>query len=102
MYINANSFWLAIILVLAVLTGFALLRAVRGPRIADRIMAVNMTGTLSIAMILLLSIYLDEPVILDICLIYALISFVAVIVISKIYIGIYREKSKKKSGKGGK
>ncbi len=102
MYINANSFWLAIILFLAVLTGFALLRSVRGPRIADRIMAVNMTGTLSIAMILLLSVYLDEPVILDICLIYALISFVAVIVISKIYIGIYREKSKKKSGKGGK
>ena len=93
--INANAFWLPCIVFLTILTGLVFIRAIRGPRIADRIMAVNMIGTLAIAIILLLSVYLDEPAIIDIALIYALASFVAVIVLSKIYIGIYREKSRK-------
>ena len=29
---------------------------------------------------------------MDICLIYAMVSFLAVVVISKVYIGIYEEK----------
>lgn len=85
-------FFLGSILVLAVLTVFCLIRAIRGPKLADRIMAVNMIGAMTIAMIGLFSVLLEEPALLDVALIYAVISFVAVIVLSKIYIGIYREK----------
>ena len=85
-------YFLGVILVLAGLTALCLVRAILGPKLADRIMAVNMTGTMTIAMIGLFSVLLGEPALLDVALIYAVISFVAVIVLTKIYIGIYREK----------
>lgn len=85
-------FYVGCLVVLGVLTALCLVRAIRGPKLADRIMAVNMIGTMTIAMIALLAVLLDEPALLDVALIYAVISFVAVIVLAKIYIGIYREK----------
>ena len=87
-----SSFFLAGVFVLAVLALLCLLRAILGPKLADRIMAVNMIGTLTSAMIAIISVLLDESVLLDIALIYAVISFVSVIVLTKIYIGIYRER----------
>ena len=47
----------------------SLIRSVIGPRIADRIIAVNMTGTLIIMIIAVLSVYLDESYLVDVCLI---------------------------------
>lgn len=97
MSIDFSVFYLVCIIILALLTIFCLFRAIKGPKIADRIMAANMVGTLTIAIILLLSIYLDESYIIDVCLVYAVISFLAVIVITKIYVGLYREHKAKKS-----
>ena len=58
----------------------------------------NMIGTMTIAIICtFLQPYLNESSILDICLIYAIMSFVAVIVLTKIYIGIYNEKKNRQS-----
>lgn len=68
-----------------------LIRCVRGPRIADRIVAVNSIGTMTIIIIAILSVLLEEAYLLDVCLIYAMLSFVAVIVLTKIYTGVYRE-----------
>jgi len=82
-------------LVLAVLIIFSMLRSVRGPGIADRIIAVNMIGTMIIMIIAVLSVYLGENYLTDICLIYAMISFLSVVVLSKVYIGIYEEKRHK-------
>ena len=75
-------------LVLAVLIIFSMLRSVRGPGIADRIIAVNMIGTMVIMIIAILSVYLDENYLVDICLIYAMISFLGVVVLCKIYTGV--------------
>ena len=86
-------FFLIGLLVLALLAVLCLIRAIMGPKLADRILAVNMTGTISMAMIAILAVLLDEPSVLDVALIYAVISFVAVIVLMKIYVGIYREKT---------
>ena len=74
------------------LSFFCLIRTIRGPKLADRIMGTNMIGTMTIAIIALLAVYLGETNVIDICLIYAIMSFVAVIVLSKIYIGLYNEK----------
>ncbi len=68
-----------------------LVRSVMGPRVTDRIVAVNSIGTLTIVSIALFSVMLEEAYLLDVCLIYALLSFVAVIVLTKIYTGVYRE-----------
>lgn len=75
-----KSFFLVCIIVLAVLTFFCLVRTIKGPRLVDRIVGTNMIGTMTIAIIALLAAYLNESSILDICLIYAIMSFVAVIV----------------------
>ena len=82
-------------LVLAVLI-FSIIRSVLGPKISDRIIAVNMTGTMIIMVIAVLSVYLDENYLADICLIYAMISFLGVVVLCKVYTGAYlREKHMK-------
>ena len=94
-----KTFLMICIIILTVLIVFALIRAILGPRLADRILAVNMIGSMTMAVTALLSVYLGEYWLLDICLIYAVISFVSVIVIAKIYVGIYRER--RISGKGG-
>ena len=75
-----------------------LYRAVRGPSTADRIIAVNMTGTLTIALILFLSLLMKEGYFMDIALIYAMLSFLAVVLLCRIYIGIHRA-NKEKEGK---
>ncbi len=90
-----KTFLIVSMIILMILILAAMIRAILGPRIADRIMAINMIGSMTIAVIAILSFYLGESSLLDICLIYAAISFVAVIVISKIYIGIYREKKQR-------
>lgn len=76
---------------LAVLLILCLIRAVKGPRIADRLVAVNMMTTMVTVMIAILAVLKDEGYLVDICLIYAMISFLAVVVLSRIYTGVYRE-----------
>ena len=75
----------------AVMLILCLLRAGKGPRIADRLVAVNMITTMVIVMIAMLAVLKDEGYLVDICLIYAMISFLAVVVLSRIYTGVYRE-----------
>ena len=51
-------------------------RVVKGPRFTDRILAVNAINTMITAVICLLSRYLGVAYLLDVALIYALLSFV--------------------------
>jgi len=65
---------------------FSLLRAMRGPRVADRIMGVNMIGTISLLAIAILALCLDQSWLLDVSIIYGMISFLAVVVLAHIHI----------------
>lgn len=80
------------LIILAVLVILCLVRAIIGPRIADRIVSVNMMGTMVIVIIAILTVMLGEGYLADICIIYAMISFLAVIVLTKVYMGVYLEK----------
>lgn len=84
-----------VLIILALMLLACLLRAVRGPRIADRLVAINMMGTMVMVMISVLALKMNEGYLIDICLIYAMISFLAVVVLSKVYIGIYRERQER-------
>ena len=88
-----------VLAVLGVLLFFCLLRAVRGPRIADRVMGINMIGTIIIMMIAVLALMKNEGYLVDICLIYAMISFLAVVCLTKVYMGVYQEQKMKKRRK---
>ena len=91
----------AILVVQAVLLLLCLLRAVVGPRIADRLVAVNMITTMVTVMIAILAVLKNESYLVDICLIYAMISFLAVVVLTRIYTGVYREAQERKNKEGG-
>ena len=63
----------------------ALVRAVLGPTIYDRILAVNMFGTKTVLLIAVLGFLTGRPDFLDIALVYALINFVGTIAIMKFF-----------------
>ena len=65
---------------LALLILATLVRAVLGPRFTDRIVAVNVIGTLVIAELMVLSVRLKEEFLVDIALVFALLSFLSVVV----------------------
>lgn len=93
-----------IIVILAIMLLLCLARAVIGPRIADRLVSVNMMGTMIMCIIVILGVIMNEGYLADIALIYAMISFLAVVVLTKVYTGVYleqkeRQKKKKEEGK---
>lgn len=87
--------------ILVILVFFCLVKAIRGPKIADRIVAVNMMGTLTMVIIAILAIRMQEGYLVDICIIYAMISFLAVSLLTKVYMGVYAERKKKGEKKNG-
>ena len=87
-----HGFLLVCMYVLGALIMLCLLRAILGPRLADRVVAVNMIGTMTITEIAMFALYLRENYLYDVCLIYAMISFLAVVVLTKIYGGAYQER----------
>lgn len=93
--------FMVFLIILAILFFACLIRAVIGPRMADRIVAVNMMGTMVIVAIAILAVMLQEGYLVDICLIYAMISFLAVIILTKVYMGVYMEWKSKEGEKFG-
>lgn len=94
-------FYTGALIIIGLLLIACLVRAIRGPRIADRVIAANMMGTLIVITICILSFVMDEGYLVDIAMIYTMISFLAVVVLTKIYMGIYREKRRQAMEKEG-
>lgn len=63
----------------------ALIRALLGPTVYDRILAVNSFGTKTVLAIALLGFLTERPDFLDIALVYALINFIGTIAILKFF-----------------
>ena len=91
-----NALYTITFVVLIVLDFLCLIRAIRGPRVADRIVAINMISTITIGIIMVLIMMLGQGGLADVALIYALIGFLAVVVLCKVYMGIALESREKK------
>ncbi len=63
----------------------ALARALLGPTVYDRILAVNSFGTKTVVMIALLGFLMGRPAFLDIAIVYALINFIATVAVLKFF-----------------
>ena len=87
----------AALTVLGILLFLCLIRSIIGPRIADRIVAVNMVGTMIICIIAVLALKMKEGYLADVALIYAMLSFLAVLILTKVFITVYI-KQKQKEG----
>jgi len=70
----------------------ALVRAMLGPTLYDRILAVNMFGTKTVLLIAVMSVVAGRPDFVDIALVYALINFISIIAVLRFF--EYREMEK--------
>ena len=64
---------------------FLLLRAVLGPTVFDRILAINTFGTATVLLIALFGFLTKRPDFMDIALLYALINFISTIAVLKLF-----------------
>ncbi|MEK9673797.1 MAG: monovalent cation/H+ antiporter complex subunit F [Rhodospirillaceae bacterium] len=60
-----------------------LTRALKGPTVFDRILAVNAFGTLTVLLIAVVGFLQGRPEFLDLALVYALINFIGTIAVTK-------------------
>ncbi len=88
------------LIIIGILLILCLIRAIRGPRIADRIVAVNMMGTLIVITICVLAFLMGEGYLVDVAIIYTMLSFLAVVLLTKVYMGIYRQKRREEKEDG--
>ena len=76
-----------------------LVGAVRGPKLADRIIAINMISVKAILLVVLLgvSIEFDALFLVDVALVYALLSFLAVVILARFMLQVKLNKASKQS-----
>ena len=63
----------------------AITRALLGPTVYDRILAVNMFGTKTVLIIAVIAFLTGRPDLLDIAIVYALINFISIIAVLKFF-----------------
>ena len=69
--------------VITVAVILALIRAVKGPTAPDRVVGVDIMVTITIALMVLLGVFFNRRIYLDVSLIYAVLSFVGVIAVAR-------------------
>ena len=75
---------------LSLLLFACIIRAILGPRITDRIVAINLICAKAIIMIAVLSFLRSDDSLLDIAIVYSMISFLVVVVLSKCYTSLHQ------------
>ena len=85
--------FLASAAVLTVCAFVCILHALKGPHTADRIVFINMISSVTVMLIAVISALTQESFLVDIALIYAMLGFLAVVLLAKIFISV-------RSGKG--
>ena len=78
--------------IIAALLCVMLIRSIRGPGATDKLLSINMIGTLVIADIVILSRMLKETWLLDVALIYTMISMVSVLILARVFIPAHPER----------
>jgi|TARA_B100001175_G_scaffold93399_1_gene78937 multicomponent Na+:H+ antiporter subunit F len=73
------------LIALLVTMAFALIRAIKGPTVYDRILASNALGTKTVLMITVLGFVVGDPELyIDIALMYVLIGFIGTVAVLKV------------------
>jgi len=62
----------------------ALARALKGPTVFDRIVAVNVFGTKTVLIVALITAISGNDDLIDVALVYALINFIAIVAVLKL------------------
>ena len=87
------------IIAIAVLIIISLIRTITGKLTADKIIGLNMTSTLTVLAMIILTALLGEDYIADIAIIYVMLSFISILILAKIYINLYNLRNYKEDEK---
>ncbi|MCC5866514.1 MAG: pH regulation protein F [Wenzhouxiangella sp.] len=79
-----NTVLVATTLAIFLTMALALVRALRGPTIYDRIVAVNVFGTKTVLAVALITYVTGHADLIDVALVYALINFIAIVTVLKL------------------
>lgn len=77
--------YIAVIVAILVVMTLALVRALLGPTLYDRILAINMFGTKTVLLIAVLGMVAGRFDFIDIALVYALINFISIIAVLRFF-----------------
>jgi multicomponent Na+:H+ antiporter subunit F len=77
----------AVTLATLVTMALALVRAMLGPSLYDRVLAVNMFGTKTVLLLSVIAFLYGRPDFLDLALAYALINFIGVLAVLEFFRG---------------
>ena len=80
------TIWLFTVLFLVALMLLAMVRLLKGPTSADRVVALDAINTLVVAAMIVLGVVFHQFIFIDVAIIYALLSFVGTLYIAK-YLG---------------
>ena len=69
---------------------------IRARLTADRIIGINLTGTLVAIIIAILAYLLGEDYLADVAIVYVVLSFIAVMLLCRLYINLYQHKRQDK------
>ena len=90
-----DLFWGALVLL-----GLGLLAVmvyiIRARLTGDRIIGINLIGTLVAIIIAILTYLLGEDYLADVAIVYVVLSFIAVMLLCRIYINLYRRRREEK------
>ena len=81
---------------LSITAFLCLIFAVRGPKLTDRIVATNMIGVKGILLVVMVGIYFKEEYLVDVAFVYALLSFLATVVLTRFMLQFKLHKLKQK------
>ncbi len=85
MFFDTATVLAAAAIAILVTMALALARALLGPTVYDRILAINMFGTKTVLIIAVYGFLTGRPDFLDIALVYALINFISTIAVLKFF-----------------
>ena len=86
-----HTFLIGVVCVMMCVVFVCLIRAILGPRVTDRVLALNMIGTLVVMMICILSYLLEEAFLIDVAILYALLNMLVVVVLTRVAEQRHRE-----------
>jgi multicomponent Na+:H+ antiporter subunit F len=77
--IQMQDIFLSVAVIIVIASFVSLYRGIEGPGIFNRIIAVNVIGTKTIVLLVLIGFIYERPDFLDIALVYAILNFIMTI-----------------------
>lgn len=84
MTLIVHSFLILAMCIMLLVVFVCMVRAILGPRVTDRLVALNMIGTLVVLMICVISYLLEEAFLVDVAILYALLNMLVVVILCRV------------------